>query len=404
MSDAEPTDERREPRRPDEQGAAPTWTESFGRALIEHSADVILVLSADHVCRFANPAIEARLGYPPEAVLGENVIPLHHPDDLPRAVAMLAEAAANPGRPAHADIRLRHRDGSWRWMSVIATNRLRDPAVGGIICNLRDVTVEREARHAVEQALQAQEAANHDLRRLADAKSEILHLLSHEFRTPLTAIAGYSELLLLTPYDADQTTEFARTIHDEALRLNRLVSDLLLIDRMEAGALPIRRKRVDLNALAAAATERVRGAAPEREFRFALDPALPTIEADPERLTQALINLLGNAIKYSTADAPIEVATRREGARLVVSVADRGPGIPADRLEAIFTRFHRLATGSERLTEGTGLGLPIVREIARLHGGVAWAESVIGEGSIFSIALPLDGADGETMERLSASA
>ncbi|HEU0116986.1 MAG TPA: ATP-binding protein, partial [Thermomicrobiales bacterium] len=187
-----------------------------------------------------------------------------------------------------------------------------------------------------------------------------------------------------------QIAEFARTIHDEASRLNRLVSDLLLLDRMEANQLPIRRQRVDLNALAAAATERVRGAAPERTFRLALDPALPPTMADPERLTQALINLLGNAIKYSPAAEPIEIATRRAGDRLVMSVADRGDGIPADQLESIFTRFHRLATRSARLTAGAGLGLPIVREIARLHGGEAWAESAAGAGSTFHIALPLD--------------
>ncbi|HEU5434129.1 MAG TPA: ATP-binding protein, partial [Thermomicrobiales bacterium] len=322
---------------------------------------------------------------------GHNVIPLHHPDDLARAAAMLAEAAANPGRPARADIRLRHRDGSWRWMSVIASNRLSDPEVGGIICNLRDVTMEREAALAVEAALQAQTRVNDELRRLADAKSEVLHLLSHEFRTPLTAIAGYSELLLLAPHDAEQTAEFAQTIHNEALRLNRLVSDLLLLDRMEARQLPVRRQPVDLNALAAAAAERVRGAAPNRTFRLALAAALPPAMVDPERLTQALINLLGNAIKYAPAEEPIAIATRHEGDWLVVSVADRGAGIPADQLEAIFTRFHRLATGSTRLTEGTGLGLPIVREIARLHGGDAWAESNVGEGSTFSIKLPLDG-------------
>jgi PAS domain S-box-containing protein len=163
--------------------------------LVEHSADVILVLTVDHRCRFASPAVRPVLGYEPDEVLGGDVIPLHHPEDLPRAAAMLGEAAANPGVPARAEVRLRHKDGTWRWMAVVATNLLADPTVGGIVCNLHDVTERTEAALATAEALVAKEIANRELQRVSQAKSDLLAIVSHEIRTPLTVITGYADLL-----------------------------------------------------------------------------------------------------------------------------------------------------------------------------------------------------------------
>ncbi len=125
---------------PDAPGGQPVdngslaWGEPLARALVEHSADVILVLTVDHRCRFASPAVRPVLGYEPDEVLGGDVIPLHHPEDLPRAAAMLGEAATNPGLPARAEVRLRHKDGTWRWMAVVA----------------RDVTEQRRSLKEVE--------------------------------------------------------------------------------------------------------------------------------------------------------------------------------------------------------------------------------------------------------------
>ena len=177
------------------------WGEGMARALVAHAADIILVLTEDHHCRFANPIILERLGYSPEQVLGQNVIPLHHPDDLPRAAAMLQAAAAYPGVPARSEVRLLHHDGSWRWMSVIAVNRIADPAIGGIVCTLHDITERMEASQAAREALLAQERASQEQHRLADAKSHFLRLLGHEFKTPLTAIAGNAELIAIEASD-----------------------------------------------------------------------------------------------------------------------------------------------------------------------------------------------------------
>jgi PAS domain S-box-containing protein len=374
--------------------AAPLrWTEPLGRALVAHSADVILVLTAEHACRFANPALLTNLGYPPAAVLGQDVIPLHHPDDLPRAAAMLAAAADAPGCPATAEVRLRHADGSWRWMEVIATNLLDDPEIGGIVCNLRDITARTEAALALAQALQAQRVANADLQRTNTARARLAALLSHEFKTPLTAIVGFADLLSLDPGHPDQTVEFAATIRDEGQRLARMVADLLTQERLEGAELPSERRAVDLGAIVREAVTHVRGMAPDREIAFCLDGALPPVLGDPERLAQVVINLVGNAIKYSPAGGPVVVATRRDGDAARLDVADRGIGVPPESREVIFDRYRRLDAGPAGAIEGTGLGLPIVREIARLHGGAAWVDpQPDGPGSIFRVTVPLAAA------------
>ena len=365
------------------------WGERLTAALVAHSADVILVLTADHICTFANPAVRDRLGYAPNEVLGADLIPLHHPDDLPRAAAMLAEAAAHPGEPAACEVRLRHRDGSWRWMAVVATNRLADPAVHGIVCNLRDVTERIEAALAAVAAHQAQEVASRDLERLALAKSDFLRLLAHDLKNPLAAMAGNAELIAMESPDRPLVLESAQVIQDEARHLARLIDDLLLLDQMEATELVLQRESLDLNELVAQIVGRLRGLAPTQDVRLILGSDLPSVHADRERVTQMLINLVGNAIKYSPDGGPVTVTTTHEGDRVVLSVADEGIGIAADELAVVFDRYRRARSGQGRGIAGTGLGLAIVREIARVHGGAVWAESTEGEGSTFHVSLPV---------------
>ena len=365
------------------------WGERLTAALVAHSADVILVLTVDHLCCFANPAVRDRLGYAPDEVLGADIIPLHHPDDLPRAAAMLAESAAHPGEPAECEVRLRHRDGSWRWMAVVATNRLDDPEVRGIVCNLRDVTERTDAALAAVAAQQAQDMASRDLERLASAKSDFLRLLGHELKNPLAAMAGNAELIAMESPDRPSVLESAQVIQDEARRLARLIDDLLLLDRIEATELVLQRESLDLNGLVEQIVGRLRGLAPEQDVRLILGSDLPSVHADRERVTQMLINLVGNAIRYSPDGGPVTVATTHEGDRVVLSVADEGVGIAADELVRVFDRYHRARSGQSRGIAGTGLGLAIVREIARLHGGEVWAESTEGEGSTFHVSLPV---------------
>ncbi len=369
------------------------WGEGMARALVAHAADIILVLTEDHLCRFANPVILERLGYSPEQVLGLNVIPLHHPDDLPRAAAMLDAAAAYPGVPARCEVRLLHHDGRWRWMSVIAVNRIADPEIGGIVCTLHDITERMEANLATREALLAQERASQEQRRLADAKSHFLRLLGHEFKTPLTAIAGNAELIAIEAPGHDGVLESAQVIRSEAHRLARLIDDLLLLDRIEATELTISRTLIDLNALIADTVGRLRALDVTRDIHLSLARHLPPVPADPERIVQVVTNLVGNAVRYSTEGAPVRVTTELLPGEVEIRVQDRGIGIPAEELETVFHRYQQSRAGVARGVSGSGLGLSIVREIVELHGGSVWAESAEGEGSTFCVRLPLIAPD-----------
>lgn len=374
-------------------GTSLPWGEGMARALVAHAADVILVLTEDHFCRFANPIIQERLGYTPEQVLGQNVIPLHHPDDLPRAAAMLEAAATYPGGPARSEVRLLHHDGSWRWMSVIAVNRISDPAIGGIVCTLHDITERMEASLAAREALLAQERASQEQHRLADAKSHFLRLLGHEFKTPLTAIAGNAELIALESPGHEGVLESAQVIRSEAHRLARLIDDLLLLDRIDATELTITRSPVDLNALIADTVGRLRALDTTRDIQLSLARHLPPVPADPERIEQIITNLVGNAVRYSPDGEPVSVMTELLPEEVEIRVVDRGIGIPPDDLETIFHRYQRSRSGLESGAYGSGLGLSIVCEIVELHGGTVWAESREGAGSTFCVRLPLAAPD-----------
>jgi len=239
------------------------------------------------------------------------------------------------------------------------------------------------------EAFERQRAAVEQLERVNRAKSEFVSIVSHEFRTPLTGIQGFSELMkddLLTPAEMK---EYAGDIFKDAQRLNRLITEMLDLDRMEAGRMSLHMEPTDLNAIVSEAADRVRPNAPGHPITLSLDDRLPEIPADHDRLTQVAANLLSNAVKYSPTGGEILLTTAREGPHVHLTVRDHGMGIPADKLDSIWERFGRIESDKTRGIQGTGLGLPIVKQIVAMHGGSVWAESEIGRGTVFHVLLPL---------------
>jgi signal transduction histidine kinase/integral membrane sensor domain MASE1 len=244
---------------------------------------------------------------------------------------------------------------------------------------LQDVTEVRRA--------QALAAANAELERVSKAKSEFVSTVSHELRTPLTSIQAFSELLRYETFSAIEVREFAGDINREAERLTRLIGDLLDLDRMQSGQMTLQREALDLNELVRKTATQPRDSL--HSVRLELDPALPTFLGDRDKLTQVVLNLVSNAIRYSPDGGVVTVGTRGEPGQVHLWVQDEGIGIAAADLETIFERFRRAASEDTMSIQGTGLGLPIVRQIAELHGGRAWAESELGVGSTFHVTLPL---------------
>jgi two-component system phosphate regulon sensor histidine kinase PhoR len=226
--------------------------------------------------------------------------------------------------------------------------------------------------------------------RLADQmRRDFVANVSHELRTPLTAIRGYVEALLDGP-PPDRTREFLEIIARQAIRMERLVQDLLRLARLDARQEPITRASVALDAVLEGVLREMQPHIEARlvdvSVRIAEDAA--TVFADPSKLHDVLRNLIENAINYSPEKGVVDIAARRAVTGVEISVADRGPGIPESELTRIFERFYRVDRSRTRDPGGTGLGLSIVRHLMELHGGRAWAANRDQGGAIVSILLP----------------
>ncbi len=228
------------------------------------------------------------------------------------------------------------------------------------------------------------------LQRAFDAQSRFSSDVAHEIRSPLTALRGQIEVALRRERSADEYRGVLRESLEEVLRLTRIAEDLMSLARGEAGTLQLQRERVDLREVLREVLARCRGGAVDKDVALVLRASEALwAEADREMLTRLFENLVENAITHSPRTEQVLVGLERRGERAVVSVADRGRGIPAEHLPRIFDRFYRVDPARSRSAGGTGLGLSIVRQIAELHGGAVTVDSTVGQGSVFTVTLPL---------------
>jgi signal transduction histidine kinase len=247
----------------------------------------------------------------------------------------------------------------------------------------------KRAQEKLARAMIELRAANRQLQQMNRLKSDFISIVSHEFRTALTGIEGFSEIMHDEDFSDQEIKEFAADINMDAKRLSRMITDMLDLDRMESGQMKLYQEEVNVNETIMAVVERVRPNAPNHSFRFQLDETLPLVVGDSDKLIQVVTNLLTNAVKYSPAGGEILLSSYLEGHMAHVEVQDQGLGIPLDALERVFERYNRVEADSTRYIKGTGLGLPIVREIVEMHGGKVWVESVQGKGSTFHFTLPV---------------
>ncbi len=235
-----------------------------------------------------------------------------------------------------------------------------------------------------------------ELRRLERVRRDFVANVSHEFKTPLTAIQGFAETLLEGALDdQEHRARFVEIIRDHAVRLARLTDDLLKLSQIEAGRMELELCDVNLADLVAACVETLRFQAKKKnhEIEMHLPAYLPSVTADASRLREVLINLLENAVQYTPPGGHIEVRAERVEDLVVVTVADNGIGIPQAEQERIFERFYRVDSARSREAGGTGLGLSIARHIVEAHGGKIWLESAVGQGSRFHFSVPIAKSD-----------
>jgi PAS domain S-box-containing protein len=324
---------------------------------------------------------------------------LTHSDDMPVVMDLLARHFAHELPYYECAYRMRHKDGRWIW--VLDRGRVESWSADGkpfrMFGTHLDITARKEAeealrtanldleqqtRRATEMAVRA-EAAN-------QAKSVFLANMSHEIRTPMNGVLGMTELLLGTRLDGEQQ-DYARTAYRSAEALLTILNDILDFSKIDAGKLVLEAIPFDPAQLVYDVVDlfrpRLSGGAVELLVR--LDPGLPArAVGDPGRLRQILTNLVGNAVKFTTAGHVLVDLSWRDG-EFVLVVSDTGIGIPAERIADLFQPFAQADASTTRRYGGTGLGLAICRRITDLMGGRLTVTSTIGAGSVFTVRLPL---------------
>jgi len=280
-------------------------------------------------------------------------------------------------------------DGTHMWLHWSATAvRDVDGKVDYFIAMFKDTT----ARHQAEVAAVANINV---LERLNRLKSEFLTMVRHEFRTALVGIEGFSELMRDADWlDVVTVKGFASDIYNDAHRLDGMLGRMLDLDRMEAEKVEIRLLPIDLDAAARLAVALAMVSDTKVPIRLDLEPDLPQILGDATKLAWLFRILLDNAVKYSPQGEEIVLSIRMEPGQVVVSVKDLGVGMPPDFDDQLFARYQWSADNPTTKVIGTGLGLPMARQIVEMHGGRIWFESAPGAGSefLFTMPLPTDGA------------
>jgi len=350
--------------------------------------------------RRRNP-IAAETGHPALQVLasGESVFyPEITPTDLPQVVDDRPDSLAlarrlNPTSCVFVALRARGRTLGVMALSTAGTRRRFDEQDLVLIEDIAHrvaMAVDNARLHEAERRARAEaEAAN-------QAKSDFLAIMSHELRTPLTAVVGYTELLsdeVVGPVNETQRDHLAR-VRASSEHLLMLIEDILSYARIEAGRELVRIEDFGLAALLEQASVIIRPLAEKKSLEFTLSggKARAVMRSDPQKVRQIIINLLANAVKF-TAKGSVRLGARVYDDRVAFEVADTGPGIAREHLDRVFDAFWQVDQRMTRKSGGTGLGLSVARQLARLLGGDVSVRSTIGEGSVFTVDLPLNAPD-----------
>ena len=319
--------------------------------------DNVMILDEENQILLVNPAMCTSFGLDEKSIVGKLVLDVVQHPDL-RALIMNNNGNDDP---------LHHHEVSFPDGRVASAQLIAIPDVGYAI-TMQDITYLKEVDRV---------------------RNEVVHTVSHDLRSPLTSVIGYTELIARAGSLNDIQQDFLKRIQESVQHITTLMNDLLELGSIEAG-LDTRREWVQLDGLLHYTLDMLQGQIKSKHIKVQTDiaPNIPAMKANPVRLRQVLDNVVGNAIKYSDQDGEVNVSIKAEGDQIILQVSDNGPGIPVQDQTRIFDKFYRGRNMDNQ--EGSGLGLAIVKSIVDAHQGRIWVESNLGQGSTFFIVLPVN--------------
>ncbi|RMF31259.1 MAG: PAS domain S-box protein [Chloroflexi bacterium] len=342
-------------------------------AILAHAADGIILTDAEGTILYVNQAWERMTGYSAEEVLGRTPR-LQQSGETPLALYRQMWATISRGQVWQGELRNRRKDGSLYYVDLTIA-----PVTDALGKVTGFVGVQRDITH---------------LKEVEALKQRFIAQVSHELRSPLTNLKLYQTLLQREA--TENQKRYLEVLERETRRLEYLIEDLLTVAQLERGADRLRREPLDLNEVVMQMADQHRYAAEKEGITLeeALAPSLPPVGADRDQIEQALHRLLTNALQYTPQGGRVTLRTatvEREGETWVtIAVEDTGRGIPSHELPYIFERFYRGESARAAQKPGAGLGLTVVREILRRHGGEVTVESEVGKGSTFTLWLPVE--------------
>lgn len=358
------------------------------RLLAEHSTDAIVRYSKEGRILYISPSVERILGFTPEECVGHHTSRFIHPDDV-KHVTEEADGLSRDGGIQHISFRAKTKSGSYVWLeSAMSPVFDADRQFEGFVACTRDITEQKTREQELMDARERAEQASL-------TKSRFLANMSHELRTPLNAILGFSEMMttqVFGPLGAPQYQEYAGHIHESGSHLLALIGDILDMSKIEAGKYDLTLEDVSLGSILEKAARMVQTRIGEGELELLMEVETPQaccVYADERALTQIVLNLLSNAVKFTPIGGRITISAKEVGLeRVAFSISDTGVGIEPGDLERIQHPFEQVVKHAELASQGTGLGLPLVRALTELQSGTFNIESIPGRGTMVNIELP----------------
>ncbi len=349
------------------------------RSLIQNSSDAIIVAD-EHLQRvFVSESVSRITGFTAEEMLSQDSFSLAHPDDLASCYAFMAEVLKEPSVPKTLVYRSRRKDGTYIWLERVSTNLIHDPAIKGIISNLRDITDRKEKAQALE-------AFNEELKKSNEELDKFVYSVSHDLRAPLASVLGLVELAK-SDESQEQVMFYLEHIKASVLKLDGFIKDIL--DYSKNARLGVREERIDFTQLVQGVVEHLKFMNGDTDVDLQVDltnaPALFT--SDRHRITVVLNNLVSNGIRYANPEAErpfVRVTVREQEGCVELVVADNGIGVHPDHQQKVFDMFFRASSSSS----GSGLGLYIVAETIKKLQGTVSMESAPGVGTRFTVRIP----------------